>query len=136
MTSRPPAAPLPRAAGLTLVEVLIALVVISVGVMSIARLFPADNRSQLASRMERTAGQYANEQFELLRGVAKTTSALSTGRHPSSGYTNLGTTSAWKRYYVVTQMAAPLDSLMKIDVIVRWQSSKAESVLITGYMFP
>ena len=123
-------------AGMTLVEMTIALVVIAVGIMAIARLFPADSRSQLAGRMQTTAGEYANDQFEKLRGVTKTSASLSAGRHPVAGFDSLGTKKSLQRYYLVSQMAAPLDSLLKIDVTVRWQSSKAESLRLSGYLFP
>ncbi len=130
------AAPGRGSAGLTLIEVMIALVVISLGIMAVARMFPADTRSQLASRMQGTAGEYANEQFEKLRGLPKTDASLSVGRHPSSGFDSLGTSKAWRRYYVVTQMAAPLDSLLKIDTTVQWKLATTDSVRLTGYLFP
>lgn len=136
MSSRSRIVPGAHSAGLTLVEVLIALLVISVGIMAVAKLFPAGSRSQVASRMESVAGQYANEQFEKLRGLARTSSPLSAGRHPAAGYDSLGTLKSWRRYYVVTQMTSPLDSLLKVDVAVQWKSSKPESLRMSGYVFP
>ena len=86
--------------------------------------------------MQTTACQYTNETFEKMRGLAKTDAALSLGRHPAAGFDTLGTTKAWRRYYVVTQMASPLDSLYKIDAGVLWQSTKPESIHITSYIMP
>ncbi len=136
MSARPRHAPLRAAAGLTLVEVMIALLVLTVGIMAVAKLFPAGTRSQLSARMEDVAGGYASEQFEKLRGLATTSSALSVGRHPSSGFDTLGTSRAWRRYYVVTQMSSPLDSLLKIDCTVQWQQATTDSIHMTGYLFP
>ena len=135
---RPPSRNVPGtgAAGLTLVEVLIALLVISIGILAVVKLLPASSRSQVASRMESVAGQYASEQFEKLRGLSKTHASLSLGRHPSADYDSLGTLKSWQRYYVVTQMPAPLDSLLKVDVAVQWKSSKAESLRMSGYLYP
>jgi prepilin-type N-terminal cleavage/methylation domain-containing protein len=124
------------AAGLTLVEVMIALVVVSIAVLAFARVFPATAHSQLKNRMGTMATQYANETFEKLRGRTRTDALLATGRHPATGFETLGTTGAWRRYYVVTQMSAPLDSLLKIDVRVRWTATRPDSTNLTGYIFP
>src|SRR5262249_13160082 len=125
-----------NSSGLTLVEVLIALVVLTVGILGLAKIIPAGSRSEVAARMQTTACQYTNEAFEKMRGLAKTDAALSLGRHPASGFDTLGTTRAWRRYYVVTQMASPLDSLYKVDSIVLWQSTKPESIRISSYIMP
>lgn len=135
--TRPVGNPWPSGSqGLTLVEVMIALVLISIGILALARLMPAGSRSELASRMQSTAGQFADEPFESLRGQLKTSTALSAGRHPAAGYDSLGTSKKWLRYYSVSQMSAPLDSLLKVQAVVRWTSSKPESVSITGYLMP
>ena len=129
---------LPRSSssGLTLVEVLIALLVLAIGILGFARVFPIAMRSQVKSRMVTTADHYANEKFETLRGLPRTNALLLTGRHPATGFETLGSTGAWQRYYVITQMPAPLDSLLKFDVSVQWQSSKPESLHMAGYLSP
>jgi len=125
-----------RERGVTLVEVMIALILISVGIMAVARLFPTGSRSQLASRMQTVAAQYADEKLGQLRGLSRVSAALSLGRHPASGYDTLGTTRSWRRYYQVTAMPAPLDSLLRIDTTVKWNFASRESVVMSGYLFP
>jgi Tfp pilus assembly protein PilV len=120
----------------TLVEVMIALILISVGIMAVARLFPTGSRSQLASRMQTVAGQYADEELERLRGLSRASAALSVGRHPASGYDSLGTTRSWLRCYQVTAMPAPLDSLLRVDTTVKWNFASRESVRMSGYLLP
>ncbi len=122
--------------GLTLVEVLIALVVLTLGILGLAKIIPAGSRSEVAARMQTTACQYANETFEKMRGLPKTDAALSLGRHPSFGYDTLGTSKAYQRCYVVAQMASPLDSLYKVDTTVLWQTTKPDSIHITSYIMP
>src|SRR5574341_110417 len=117
-----------RSAGFTLIEIMIAVVFLSVGIIAIAKVFPASSRAQLSARMETIAGRYASETFETLRGLPRTNTDLSVGRHPTTGYDTLGTTRAWRRYYVVSAMPAPLDSLIKLDSRVVWTSSHPESV--------
>src|SRR5262249_19189791 len=107
--------------GLTLVEGLIALVVLTICILGLAENFPAGSRSEVAARMQTTGCQYANETFEQLRGLPKTDASLSLGRHPASDYDSLGASKAWRRYYVVSQMASPLDSLYKVETTVLWQ---------------
>jgi len=136
MTARKGFAPVTGASGLTLVEVLIALVVLTVGILALGRIFPAGSRSAVAARMQTAGNQYANEVYEDLRGVTKTSAALAVGRHPPSGFDSLGTTRAWRRFYVITQMPAPLDSLLKVETTVIWGSAKPESVNIIGYLLP
>ena len=126
----------PNSRGLTLIEILIALSVLSLGILAFARVYPIVMRTMLNSRMTTTATQYANEGLEVLRGKSRNNSLLTAGRHPASGFDTLGTSRAWRRCYVVTQMAAPLDSLLKVDVTVRWTVTKPESVQISGYLFP
>ena len=74
--------------GLTLMEVMVAMVILSIGILAIARVIAAGSRSQSGGRMESVAGQYANEQFEQLRGVVRSSPSLSAGRHPVSDYRN------------------------------------------------
>jgi type IV pilus modification protein PilV len=124
------------ASGVTLVEILVALVVLSLGILALGRVLPQGARSELSARMDNTAGQYANEVFETLRGQARSSAALATGRHPAAGFDSLGTLRSWRRYYVVTPMAAPLDSLLMVRSVVRWNSPKPESVVISGYLMP
>jgi prepilin-type N-terminal cleavage/methylation domain-containing protein len=122
--------------GLTLMEVMVAMVILSIGILAIARVIAAGSRSQSGGRMESVAGQYANEQFEQLRGVVRSSPSLSAGRHPVSDYETLGASGAWKRCYVVTALPAPLDSLLRLDTTVLWTSNRPESVHVTGYLMP
>ena len=115
---------------------MIALVLLTVGILGLARVLPQSSRSEVAARMESTGSQYGNEVIETLRGLPRTNSAVSAGRHPASGWDSLGTTKAWRRCYVVSQMASPLDSLLKVDATVLWKSTKAESLHIIGYLLP
>jgi len=122
--------------GFTLVEVIIALVVLSVGILVIASVFSTGSRSQVQSRMESTAGQYADEEFEVLRGLARNDVLLAAGRHPSTDYDSLGVNRAWRRYYVITPMSSPLDSLLKVQTVVIWRAQDLDSVAMTGYLNP
>ena len=75
------------AAGLSLIEVMIAMVILSIGVMAIAGLMATGSRSQVGSRMETTAGHYIDEKFESLRGQTRVSADMSAGDIPPRGTT-------------------------------------------------
>lgn len=123
-----------RERGATLAELMVALVVLSIGILAVAQLFPAGTGSQQQSRMTNTANYYAQEKLEQLRGLGWTDAELSAGRHPASGTESLGTSGAWQRFYEVTAMSAPLGNLKRVDVTVSWTYHGARSVTTTTYV--
>jgi Tfp pilus assembly protein PilV len=121
--------------GTTLIEVAIALIVLSIGIVAVARMFPSAARSQVKSRMLTAGTYYAREKVEELSALAWADTALSAGRHPGGSATeNLGPTGAWHRYYDVTQMAAPLADLKKVTVTVNWTQGSTRSTTTTTYL--
>ena len=131
--------PAPRSRGsrgFSLIELLVALVVLSLGVLALARLFPAASREQLRDRMRTAASYYAQDKVEALRALPTTDINLADGRHPGA-LTNesLGTTGAWQRYYTISHLDEPLDNLARVDVVVRWTTARGpDSVLATTYL--
>jgi type II secretory pathway pseudopilin PulG len=128
-------APSSPARGTTMVELLFALVLLAIGVLAAAQLFPAGSRAQTRDRMLSTGNYYAQDKLEELRALAWDDAGLTVGRHPSgTGTEALGETGAWERYYDVTQLTAPMDNLKKISVIVRWTTTRTDSVTATTYV--
>jgi type II secretory pathway pseudopilin PulG len=128
MSARPPEA------GTTLVELMIALVMLSLGILAIAQLFPAGTRSQLQNRLLTSASYFAQEKIERLSHTPWADSTLSTGRHPAGTATeDLGTSGMWHRYYDVEQMPPPLDDLKKVTVTVAWTYRGPRSVQAITY---
>ena len=120
--------------GTTLTELMIALVILTVGILSVGQLFPAGSRGQVQSRMTNSASYYAQEKLEQLNGQTWTSAALTDGRHPSSGSEALGSGGQWHRYYEVATLASPLDNLKKVTVTVEWTFMGARSVTATTYV--
>ena len=106
--------------GLSLVELLVALVVLSLGVLAVAQLFPAGTRTMQSSRMLTTANFLAQQKIEELSGLGWTDPALSAGRHPASSFEAFGSAGQWKRFYRVELLPAPLDNLKRVSVNVSW----------------
>jgi prepilin-type N-terminal cleavage/methylation domain-containing protein len=121
--------------GFSLVEILMALVVITIGIMGVAQMFPSASRGQVRDKMLQGATYLAQEQLETLSNLTWSDPSLTAGRHPAAGVTACGTNNAWNRYWKVTAMAAPLDNLKLITVIVQWSAvGRADSVMDSTYV--
>src|SRR5262245_17888393 len=117
--------------GTTLAELMVALVVLAIGILAVAQVFPAGSRGQVQDRMLSTANYHAQQKIEELASLTWSDANLSVGRHPAASDENLG---AWKRFYEVQVLAAPLDNVKKVVVTVSWNFQGARSVRTTTYI--
>ena len=125
----------PDQRGATLVELMVALVVLALGILAVGQLFPAGTRGQLKDRMMTSASYYAQEKIEELTPLSWSDPRLTLGRHPAGvAVDSLGDSGAWQRFHVVEQLAAPLDNLKKITVTVSWNFLGARQVTATTYL--
>jgi len=121
--------------GISLVEILIALVVLSVGIMAIGSVFPTGTRTQVQTRMQSSANYFAQLKLEELRAIPWNDPALNAGRHPAGSVCDtLGASKAWLRFYQVDQFAAPLQDLKRVSVNVSWTYHGTRSVIDTIYV--
>jgi len=120
--------------GTTLLELMVALVVLAVGVLAVAQLFPAGSRSQVRDRLRTEASQLAREKIEQLEVIDWADPGLSLGRHPAGGPEKLGSVGALSRYYDVGAMASPLDNLKQVTVHVTWNQVRACTVQAVTYL--
>jgi prepilin-type N-terminal cleavage/methylation domain-containing protein len=121
--------------GFTLLELMIALVVIAVGVLAVAQLFPAGSRTQLQSRLLSNASYYAQQKVEQLSLLSWTDAGLSNGRHPGpTAFDTLGAHREMLRFYQVETLNPPLDELKKVTVTVTWRFQQSRSTIATTYV--
>lgn len=121
--------------GVTLIELMMALVILSVGLMAVGQLFPAATRGQVRDRLFSSANYYAQEKVEEVANKTWSDPTLALGRHPAADFETLGTNRTWLRFYQVDVMAAPLDNLRKVTVTVNWSYQEmARSVSTVTYV--
>ncbi len=124
--------------GTTLVEILIALIVLSIGLIAVAQMFPSGSRAQVQDHLLTGANNYAQQTIEDLQTRTWADTALTDGRHPSATTSlTLGTYNEWSLFYNVTTLAAPLDNLKRVDVTVSYHGaglSSSRSVVATTYI--
>ena len=121
--------------GFTLVELMIALIVLSIGVLALWRLFPRAERTQVTDRMSSAATYYAQQQIEILQRAGYADTALSVGRHPAgTASLRVGPSGRWQLSHQVTQMTGSLSDLKKVAVTVTWAGAGGRTVAMTTYM--
>jgi len=130
--------PLPPAQerGMSLIELLIALVVLAVGVLAVGQIFPQGARSQVQDRLLIGANYYAQEQLESLTGRTWVDPLLLDGRHPAGVAMDTLDGGKWLRYYQVTTMTGSLENLKKVDVnvVYRPPTRARDTVTATSYV--
>jgi len=130
MRGQPPA---PRGErGMSLIELMIALVVLALGLLAVGRMFPTGARSQVQDRLLIGANYYAQERLESLTGLSWTDPQLTDGRHPAGAAMDTLQQGQWMRFYQVTSMTGKLDNLKKVDVSVIYQGAGQAPRTITA----
>lgn len=121
--------------GASLIELMIALVVLALGILAVSQLFPAGTRSQVSDKMLTTANYYAQEKIEILNHLPFSDAQLTDGRHPAGIVEEAcGTSGRWLRHYEVTTLASPLDNLKKVTVTVSWTFMGTRQTQSTTYV--
>lgn len=124
-----------RERGMSLIELMVALVVLTLGVLAFGGMFPAGSRSQLQDTMRSSAVYYVQQKAEDLQGLSFSDPNLSSGRHPAGTATeDLGSGGQWHRFYQVDVMASPFDNLRRVSVTVNWTFMGARSITDTIYV--
>lgn len=117
--------------GASIVEMMVALIVLAIGILAVGQLFPAGTRGQQKDRMFTTANMLAHEQLETLRAADWFGASMSVGTH---GPDSVGTTNQYALTYVVSPMPAPMDQVKRVDVTVSYTFLRPRSVSATSYI--
>lgn len=117
--------------GASIVELMVALIILAVGILAVGQLFPAGTRAQQKDRMFTTAGMLANEQLEDLRALDWSHADLAVGAH---GPDSVGTNRQYVLTYTVAAMPAPMDQVKRVDVTVGYTFVRPRTVAATTYI--
>ena len=121
--------------GSTLIELMVSLVLFSVGVLSISQLFPAGTRAQVQDRLRTEATQHSREKIEQLQLTDWYSPDLTIGRHPAGNATeSLGNGGNLGRHYQVDLLGTPLDNLKRVTVNVTWRHVRACTLQAVTYV--
>jgi len=126
--------PLHPERGITLIELMCAMVVLALGILAVGGLFPSGTRNQLSDRMLTNANYYSQQKLEELSAASWLGADLTVGRHPPATNEQLGSNGQWQRWYDVSAMAQPLDNLKKVTVTVSWNFMGSHQVTATTYL--
>jgi type IV pilus assembly protein PilV len=119
--------------GMTLVELMIALVVLSIGIMGVALMFPYGNEASTDDRNLTAAVDLAQQKMEQLRTVRHIDPDLDTGWHPTVNGEQVGTNNNFTRRWLVTQMAGTFSDVKQVEVQVTWTSANPDTVRLVSY---
>lgn len=121
--------------GMTLVELMVALVVLTLGLLAVGRLFPTGARTQAQDHLLVVANEYAQQRVESLTGLSWSDAALTEGRHPSGTTTESLGQGQWQRWYTVTTLTGKLDNLKKIVVTVDYTGAAGGPRSVTAITY-
>ena len=128
-----PAAPRPAAyAGMTIVELLMSLVILAIGVMSVAALFPLGSRSSTQDRLLTQGTDLAQQKMEQLRALPYSDPELAVGTHPG-GAEAVGPNGRFTRWWTVTQFGGAFSDVKLVDIRVTWAAAVPDTVRLVTY---
>ena len=127
--------PRPRraAAGMTMVELLMSLVILAIGVLSVSAMFPLGSRNSTADRLVTQGTELAQQKMEQLRTVSFSHADLTVGTHPSGGGESVGNNGRFQRSWTVTQFSGSFSDMKLVDIRVTWTAPDPDTIRLVTY---
>lgn len=124
-----------REAGFSLIELMVALVLLGIGILSISNIFPMGSRMQLRDRLRTSAADLAQQKMEQLRIVSWSAADLDVGTHPDVNGETLSLTDegSFNRRWIVESQAGSFADMKKVTVRVIWTYQVPDTVDLTTY---
>jgi len=114
--------------GFTMVEMLVAIVVLAVGIMSISSIFPLSLRVSQNMRTITKGTAYAHQKLDELRTIPFNDAALNAGAHPADTLEDR----YYRQYRVDDDI--PITRMKRIRMRVNWVYPDTDSVVIWTYL--
>ena len=127
--------PRARKEGFTVIELMVALAVLGVGIISISQLFPYGTQSQTRDRLRGSASDLAQQKMEQLREESWSAADLTDGTHPTaSGETvSLQDEGTFNRRWIVSTQSGNFSDMKLVTVYVGWQFIRPDTVQLVSY---
>jgi prepilin-type N-terminal cleavage/methylation domain-containing protein len=117
--------------GMTMIEMMIALIVLSIGLLGIAAIFPAGRRFSNRDRLMTTASDLALQKMEQIRTYSYSDPNLTVGMHPTLSGETVGPNNRFVRWWTVSQIAT---DFRMVDVRVTWTDARPETARVATYL--
>ncbi len=134
---RRPVAPArsPAQAGFSLIELMVALVLLGIGIMTIANMFPLGSRTQMRDRMRTSAADLAQQKMEQLRLQTWSAADLDVGTHPDADGDTLSLVDegTFIRYWVVEAQSGSFADMKKVTTRVVWTYQTPDTIDLVTY---
>jgi len=118
---------------MTMVELMMALVILAIGVLGVSAIFPLGSRSSTDDRLTTQATELAQQTMEQLRSKSFNDADLALGTHPSSGGEWVGTNNRFHRWWTVTQFGGSFSDVKLADIRVTWTAPQPDTVRLVTY---
>ena len=119
--------------GMSLVELMVALMVLSTGLLAVASLFPYGSSSSIDDRNLTAATDLAQQKMEQLRGTNFFAPDLTQGWHPNVNGEQVGINNFYNRRYRVVDTVDPVYLAKFIQVEVTWADARPDTVRLQTY---
>ena len=116
---------------MTMIEMMIALIVLSIGLLGIAAIFPAGRRFSNRDRLMTTASDLALQKLEQIRTYSYSDANLTVGTHPTVSGETVGPNNRFVRWWTVSQIAT---DFRMVDVRVTWTDARPETARVATYL--
>jgi prepilin-type N-terminal cleavage/methylation domain-containing protein len=121
--------------GFSIIELMVALVLLGLGILSVANLFPLSSRSQMRDRLRTSAADIAQQKMEQLRIKTWSAPDLTVGIHPDADgetltLTNEGT---FNRRWIVESQSGAFADMKKVTVRVIWTLQRPDTIDLVTY---
>jgi len=134
MTPRPPRARIAaEERGFSLIEVMVAVIILGIGLMGMAAVFPYGSKATVSDRLISSAVDLATQKMEELRTKRYSDAFLTAGWHPSSSGEQVGSNSRFTRRYLVTDLTGAMAGVKHVEVQVTWASTNPDTIRIVTY---
>ncbi|WP_319585226.1 type IV pilus modification protein PilV [uncultured Desulfobulbus sp.] len=114
--------------GFTLIEVLMAMVILGIGIMSIVALQTQDMTFNNSSRRQTQGSTWAMDRVERLRSLPYTDAALSVAGNPHTENIQVGGKTVYSLRWIVSDNTANVPDTKKVDVTIQSNGRNVSSL--------